>query len=111
MFGSWITSNYMADSATTATVWYAVETLSIVGAFYAPSALSTTVSVVVYDESNTVLTTQSFTAAPFGAQINATSLVIGSLPVGYYRVCLKIRQGGRVIGQQMWVQVLPTPAR
>lgn len=109
MLDAWITSDYMPDDWTTAIVWYDIENLAVVGSFFAQSSAEVTASVNVVSDRGTPVAAQSFSASPFPAHSNRTSFTLGALPVGYYRVRFRVKQGSRTIGQEFWIQVEPTP--
>lgn len=102
-YGSWITSDYAPDAFSTYFFWCDVESTAVVASFFSPSAANASGTVKVYNAAGTVVFTDEASGSPEGPSVYAA--VIGKLPVGNYKVVIKVKQGKKSIGDQFWMSV------
>ena len=109
MGDTWIVSNLLPDEFSTDIVWYDSETLGIFAAFYSSTSKETATILQVKNQAGAIVAEGSFSDPAIAGAINYLVMGIGVLPAAPYKVILKFKQGTKVIGQQYWIGVFPTP--
>ena len=93
---SWVTSDFMADDNTTASVWFDSEELSVVTLFFINKDKAVTSRVKVKDALNNIVVfdeTFVLDKLPQPPQVVGLNATLGQLPEGAYLISVKHSQG------------------